>query len=596
MKGYEGTDSGLTDDGLLPTGDLGYLDTEGFLWLVGRKKEMVNRGGETLAPQEVEEALIGYPWMQEVAAFAVPHGQLGETLGLAVALREWPSRASSADLLAYAAALQELLGCTQTPGLIAFLDSLPRTAAGKVQRLSLFDALRSAGGPEEANSRDVRCIVLDARRGSSGQLYCRHLVPSTGTVASLFLNNEGACTEATEIEDSLGQRRKVSQRERFEQELVLQMYIVAILGVTLIHFRMYAQSMMSELTPPLQLLTMFLTENKWHLQVFFAGAAYLDREQALIARDLVSIILVLVLPLMYWLPIVPSNQGLTDSWFGLQHPARWFFLCLSAARFFSLTLRAIGISKGAQVLLALPYAVIWPNLCISACSLAVPGGRTDIVLRWVGIGIPQTGIVNKLIASTVTYVVCLNGLPPVVRYLARAGPNTNQGERQLGLWAWLLLTACILLELCTGWYQLEQQTLHVTPPQSPLWPSSWQLPLPVGLPLSWLHIALLAIALAYLPFTAFSTAALRSLLAALLLMPVVMHGTTVNLLWAGIHHFQSSSAAQLLVLSMFFSIFLAVLAPLLQTLCLRMCRAGCRCLISRGGDIRSVLHKPQRSA
>merc|ERR1719265_2814498 len=62
-----------TDDGFLRTGDVGHLDEDGWVYLTGRSKEMINRGGETLSPYEVEDALKAHPKLDLVLAFACPH-------------------------------------------------------------------------------------------------------------------------------------------------------------------------------------------------------------------------------------------------------------------------------------------------------------------------------------------------------------------------------------------------------------------------------------------------------------------------------------------------------------------------------------------
>src|SRR5882724_12103422 len=75
-------------NGWFHTGDYGRLDIDGFLYLTGRKKELINRGGQKIFPAEVDHALANHPAVKEAAAFAVPHPTLGEDLAAAVVLRE----------------------------------------------------------------------------------------------------------------------------------------------------------------------------------------------------------------------------------------------------------------------------------------------------------------------------------------------------------------------------------------------------------------------------------------------------------------------------------------------------------------------------
>ena len=126
MPGYllddiEGQPTGLLD-GWLPTGDLGSVDERGLLTIVGRTKEIINRGGEKIAPYDVEKALLAHPAVREAAAFAVPHARLGENVGAAVVLHPGAS-ATSTDLIDFA---YERLAPFQRPRHVHVVDSLPR--------------------------------------------------------------------------------------------------------------------------------------------------------------------------------------------------------------------------------------------------------------------------------------------------------------------------------------------------------------------------------------------------------------------------------------------------------------------------------------
>ncbi|MWB77784.1 AMP-binding protein [Pseudooceanicola sp. 216_PA32_1] len=120
----------------LRTGDLGHLDGDGFLFLEGRLKEIINRGGEKIAPTEVERALTALPGLRDVVVFAQPHPTLGE-VPAAVVVADDPGF----DPQAARAALAEQLAPYKIPHRIAVLDEMPRLRSGKVDRRAAAAAL-----------------------------------------------------------------------------------------------------------------------------------------------------------------------------------------------------------------------------------------------------------------------------------------------------------------------------------------------------------------------------------------------------------------------------------------------------------------------
>ena len=115
-------------DGWFRTGDRGYLDHDGYLWLVARIKELINRGGEKISPREIDEVLLAHPAVAEAASFGVAHGTWGEEVAAAVVLRH---AATEAELLAYC---REHLADYKRPKQIHITETIPRTATGKIQR------------------------------------------------------------------------------------------------------------------------------------------------------------------------------------------------------------------------------------------------------------------------------------------------------------------------------------------------------------------------------------------------------------------------------------------------------------------------------
>ncbi len=131
IRGYENNPEANASsfvDGWFRTGDQGYLDADGYLHLVARIKELINRGGEKISPREIDEVLLTHPAVAEAVCFGVPHGTWGEEVAAAVVLRD---AASEADLLAYC---RERLADYKRPKQIHITDAIPRTATGKIQR------------------------------------------------------------------------------------------------------------------------------------------------------------------------------------------------------------------------------------------------------------------------------------------------------------------------------------------------------------------------------------------------------------------------------------------------------------------------------
>ncbi|MGH6893656.1 MAG: acyl--CoA ligase [Dongiaceae bacterium] len=124
-------------NGWFRTGDQGVLDAEGYLSLTGRLKEIINRGGEKIAPREVDDVLMDHPAVAQVVTFALPHDKLGEEVAAAIVLREG-KQASEQELRAFAATR---LADFKVPRKIVFLPEIPKGATGKLQRIGLAQRL-----------------------------------------------------------------------------------------------------------------------------------------------------------------------------------------------------------------------------------------------------------------------------------------------------------------------------------------------------------------------------------------------------------------------------------------------------------------------
>jgi fatty-acyl-CoA synthase len=140
MAGYwnlpDATREAIDADGWLRTGDAGYLDGDGYLFLRDRIKDMIISGGENIYPVEVETALADHPAVAAVAVIGIPDPRWGETVKAFIVLK--PGAEASADALITHARLR--IAGYKVPRSVAFVDALPRNAAGKVLKRALRDA------------------------------------------------------------------------------------------------------------------------------------------------------------------------------------------------------------------------------------------------------------------------------------------------------------------------------------------------------------------------------------------------------------------------------------------------------------------------
>ena len=139
MRGYyknaEATAASFTPDGWLRTGDLGHRDSDGFFFVTGRIKELIIKGGENIAPREIDEALLKHPAVLDAAAVGIPDTHYGQEILACVVLREGMT-ASEDELRDFCITT---LGRFKTPKRFRFMADLPRGPSGKVQRLKLAE-------------------------------------------------------------------------------------------------------------------------------------------------------------------------------------------------------------------------------------------------------------------------------------------------------------------------------------------------------------------------------------------------------------------------------------------------------------------------
>jgi long-chain acyl-CoA synthetase len=137
MDGYlnrpDDTREAFADGGWFRTGDLATVSADQLVRIVGRKKDLILRGGYSVVPAEVEATLLGHPAVREAAVIGVPHPELGEEVAAFVTLHPG-SPAEPVELLAYC---RERLASYKSPRRITVLAELPRSATGKVLKSQL---------------------------------------------------------------------------------------------------------------------------------------------------------------------------------------------------------------------------------------------------------------------------------------------------------------------------------------------------------------------------------------------------------------------------------------------------------------------------
>jgi malonyl-CoA/methylmalonyl-CoA synthetase len=133
----EKTAEAFTSDGFFVTGDLGHIDGDGYVWIVGRGKDLIITGGLNVYPKEVEAELDRIAGVAESAVIGIPHPDLGECVAAVIVL-EPGAALEQAQVLQ---ALSERLAKFKRPKRIVFVNELPRNAMGKVQKALLRERL-----------------------------------------------------------------------------------------------------------------------------------------------------------------------------------------------------------------------------------------------------------------------------------------------------------------------------------------------------------------------------------------------------------------------------------------------------------------------
>ena len=203
-------------NGWFKTGDIGSIDVDGFLWLHGREKEVINRGGEKIWPSEIDDVLMGHPAVAEAATFAMPHPRLGEDVAAAVVLAQGEN-ARPIDLRKY---LSDRLASFKVPRQLFIVDRLPKGSTGKVLRRSLRDSLIQ----DESISIPASDLHQNLVPSSLIEVWSRLLKYSPVGIDDDFFEKGGDSLLAMELLAELDQLsgRKVSPSILFEASTIGQ--------------------------------------------------------------------------------------------------------------------------------------------------------------------------------------------------------------------------------------------------------------------------------------------------------------------------------------------------------------------------------------
>jgi acyl-CoA synthetase (AMP-forming)/AMP-acid ligase II/acyl carrier protein len=183
-----------SSEGWLSTGDQGYLDRDGYLFITGRLKELINRGGEKISPLEVDEALMNHPAIAQAVTFSVPHSKLGEDIAAAVVLRE-NAAATEREIQEFAAAR---LAHFKVPRRVVMVDEIPQGPTGKLQRAGLAEKL----GLGASEGLDVRAAYTAPRTPVEKKLteiWCEILAVQRVGVDDNFFQLGGDSLLATQV-------------------------------------------------------------------------------------------------------------------------------------------------------------------------------------------------------------------------------------------------------------------------------------------------------------------------------------------------------------------------------------------------------------
>ncbi len=219
MCGYENNpqaNASAFAGGWLRTGDLGYFDEDGYLFIRGRSKEMINRGGEKITPREIDDVLLQHPAIRQAVAFAAPHPTLGEDVAAAVVLREGHTLTARELRLFASLHLVEF----KVPRQVVFLSEIPKGPTGKIQRIGLAEKLKSEleAAKTEASLRADDSAQISPAAAEILQMWKEILGIETMSIDDDFLGLGGDSIRAVQFLARLNERfgLSITMRDLFD--------------------------------------------------------------------------------------------------------------------------------------------------------------------------------------------------------------------------------------------------------------------------------------------------------------------------------------------------------------------------------------------
>ena len=244
-------------DGWFQTGDCGYLDSDGYLFLTGRISDIINRGGEKISPAEVDGVFGAHPWVAQALTFAIPDDHLGEDVAIAIVPKD-SGAVTSAELQRYAA---RRLAFHKIPRHYFFVDKIPLGATGKSSRQLMRDQL-----PElQQASTPARVAPRTTMEQTLARLWADVLHVAEPGIHDHFFDSGG---------DSLGAVRLLAaiseelERDQLPLGLLMEAPTIAEMAVLLSDRNEYSDSDILALQPGGSRIPLFLIGSgfeAWHL-------------------------------------------------------------------------------------------------------------------------------------------------------------------------------------------------------------------------------------------------------------------------------------------------------------------------------------------